>query len=61
MDAELSEMVDCPYCGEAVELFVERDVEGELEQDCWVCCNPWRVRIRRDGEDRRLEVSRLDE
>ena len=35
--------VQCPYCGEAVEIYVEPDVSGMFVQDCEVCCNPWRV------------------
>ena len=34
--------VECPYCGEAVEIYLEPDVMGTLVQDCEVCCNPWR-------------------
>jgi hypothetical protein len=30
----------CPYCGEAVEIYLEPDVEESLVQDCEVCCNP---------------------
>ena len=29
-----------PYCGEAVEIYLEPEVEGSLVQDCEVCCNP---------------------
>jgi prolyl-tRNA synthetase len=40
--------VQCPYCGEQVEITVEPDVYGTLVQDCEVCCNPWQVTITRD-------------
>ena len=40
--------VQCPYCGERVEIAIEPDVHGTLVQDCEVCCNPWQVTIRRD-------------
>jgi hypothetical protein len=53
-------VVSCPYCGEDVEIHVERDVEGSLVQDCEVCCNPWLLQITGDGEDRRVRVSRGD-
>jgi hypothetical protein len=52
--------VTCPYCGEQVEIYVEPDVEGGLVQDCEVCCNPWLVRVYRDGDGRSVEVSRAD-
>lgn len=43
--------VQCPYCFQWVELYVEPDLRGEMVQDCDVCCRPWRVRVqrRRDG------------
>ncbi len=54
LDAELNDTarVLCPYCGEASELLV--DLAGgaaqEYVQDCEVCCQPWLVRVRLDGE-----------
>ncbi|MHB1843561.1 MAG: CPXCG motif-containing cysteine-rich protein [Deltaproteobacteria bacterium] len=44
----------CPYCGEPAEVDVDpggADLQ-EFEQDCAVCCRPWRVRVERqeDGE-----------
>ena len=59
MDSEF--VVTCPYCGEAVEIYLEPDVRGTLVQDCEVCCNPWTVRVTGRGEDRSVEVSRTDE
>ena len=52
--------VECPYCGEEVEIYLEPDVRGNLVQDCEVCCNPWTIRVIRDGEDRYVEVSKAD-
>ena len=53
-------VVECPYCGEEVEVYLEPDVRGSLVQDCEVCCNPWMIRISYDGEDRYLSVTRAD-
>ena len=53
-------LVECPYCGEQVEIYLEPDVKGSFVQDCEVCCNPWRVSVSRDGEDRDVHVSRAD-
>jgi hypothetical protein len=44
--------VDCPHCGETVEVSFERDVEGELAIDCEVCCRPWLVRLHRAADGR---------
>lgn len=48
--------VQCPYCFEMVEVFLEPDVEGELVMDCEVCCNPWQLYVTHD-EDGRLSLS----
>jgi hypothetical protein len=40
----------CPYCRELVSIFVEPDVDGDFVQDCEVCCNPWAVWVKHDGE-----------
>lgn len=53
-------LVTCPYCGEAVEVYLEPDVTGTFIQDCEVCCNPWRIRVTGRGEDRSIEVARAD-
>ena len=52
--------VTCPYCGEEVEIYVEPDTRGSFVQDCEVCCNPWRLRVRGRGDERSVEVRRAD-
>lgn len=52
--------VTCPYCGEEVELYLEPEVRGSFVQDCEVCCNPWRVTVTRDADERVVEVGRAD-
>ncbi|MBI3492730.1 MAG: CPXCG motif-containing cysteine-rich protein [Acidobacteria bacterium] len=49
-----------PESAAVVEIYVEPDVKGSFVQDCEVCCNPWRVRVRGRGDDRRIDVSRAD-
>jgi hypothetical protein len=53
-------VIDCPYCAEQVEIYVEPDLRGSFVQDCEVCCNPWTVRVTSDGDDRYVEVTRAD-
>ena len=53
-------LVACPCCGETVQIYVESDVRGSFVQDCEVCCNPWRVRVRREDGERSVEVVRAD-
>ena len=52
--------VTCPYCGEESEIYVEPDVTGSFVQDCEVCCNPWRVQVSGEGDDRSIDVGRAD-
>jgi hypothetical protein len=58
MDDEFE--VTCPYCGEVLTIYVEPDVRGTLVQDCEVCCNPWLVRVTRQGGERWVDVTRGD-
>lgn len=48
--------VQCPYCFEPAELWIDPDTAGELVEDCAVCCRPWRVQVWRD-DDGELRVS----
>jgi hypothetical protein len=52
--------ITCPYCGEAVEIYVEPEQHGSFVQDCEVCCNPWRIRVSSDGDQRCIDVTRAD-
>jgi hypothetical protein len=50
----------CPYCGEPADVDIDTGgaEEQSFEQDCAVCCRPWRVHVSR-GEDRE-ETVRLE-
>ena len=41
--------VQCPYCAQALELWIEASTEGSFVTDCEVCCNPWQVVVQREG------------
>ena len=51
--AEGASLVTCPYCGESIELVLDpgSGTVQDYVEDCEVCCQPWRVRVRyrRDG------------
>jgi len=53
-------LVTCPYCGEEIELYLEPDIQGDLIQDCEVCCNPWLIRVFTDEGERNVQVGRAD-
>ena len=52
--AELQEaaFVSCPYCAAPVELLIDAGGGGEQAyvEDCEVCCQPWNVHLRVDGQ-----------
>jgi hypothetical protein len=52
--------VQCPYCGEELSIYIEPDVRGSFVQDCEVCCNPWRVRVVGQTDERAVQLSRAD-
>lgn len=63
MQATVSVAVQCPYCGESVDLLVDCSVDNQRYiEDCMVCCRPMDVRISVDGEGRAsVDVSREDD
>ena len=52
--------IDCPYCGESIDVFVEpilndtghSDPYGETRyiEDCFVCCRPITIIVHQDEE-----------
>jgi hypothetical protein len=49
--AETSAEVCCPYCGEISDIALDpgSGADQEYVEDCQVCCQPWRVRVRYDS------------
>lgn len=43
--ADTAAAVQCPYCGEEVEIGLDpgSGTTQEYVEDCQVCCRPWRV------------------
>jgi hypothetical protein len=48
--------VVCPYCYEALDLWIDPETEGSFVQDCDICCRPWQVTVVRDEETGRVEA-----
>ena len=40
--------VICPHCLQRQMLYVDPSTEGDMVQDCDVCCHPWTVHVERD-------------
>lgn len=55
--AETEAVVQCPHCGEAVEIALDpgSGARQQYVEDCPVCCNPWVVEVRY-GPDGEAEV-----
>ena len=52
MNGTLLRSVDCPYCGEPIELVVDASVDHqEYVEDCSVCCRPIQLTVSVDGND----------
>lgn len=46
-----TQTVDCPYCGEAIEIVIDDSVEQqEYVEDCSVCCRPINVTVSVDAD-----------
>lgn len=54
--------VQCPWCGEWVEISIPVDLVGETVQDCEVCCQAWKLVVDRrdDWGDPQVHVERSD-
>ena len=63
MDPLESASIECPYCGESLEVSIDTSSGShEYIEDCQVCCKPivFRVRVGPDGEAR-IEVRSEDD
>jgi hypothetical protein len=45
------EVVECPYCGESIELLIDDSVDAQRYiEDCCVCCRPIDVEVSIDAD-----------
>ncbi len=58
-----SARIDCPYCGEPLEITVDSSVgRQDYIEDCQVCCQPIQFRIRVSAEGTvSIDVRREDD
>ena len=58
-----SAAIQCPYCGEDIEILVDGSVQSqEYIEDCSVCCRPIAISVETlDGELESIEVRSEDE
>lgn len=61
MEPLTEQTVDCPYCGEAIEVLIDHQEAGdEYIDDCQVCCRPIIFKVTVDSVGN-LSVSVRDE
>lgn len=54
--------VDCPYCGEPIELAIDASAgSAAYVEDCPVCCRPMQVSVDLEGESLSVRVRTGDE
>lgn len=57
-----SRSVDCPYCGESIELLIDCSImQQRYIEDCQVCCRPINVNVSIDDEEIMIQVTNEDE
>lgn len=58
----LSKIIQCPYCGEMIDIIVDTSVQDQKYiEDCSVCCRPIEMDVLIEGDDARVISKRDDE
>ncbi len=51
--------IECPHCGEAFQISVDPDDDGQdMVEDCRICCRPIQMTVELEGEDVNVSVFR---
>lgn len=63
MELLLETLINCPYCGETIDLGIDSSqADQQLIEDCSVCCRPIHLHIRcSPGELEAIEARREEE
>ncbi len=52
VDGTVLRPIDCPYCGEIIEIVVDSSVDEQTYiEDCSVCCRPIQLTVSVTGDD----------
>ena len=47
-----TERIDCPYCGETIEISIDESIEHQQYiEDCFVCCRPINIAVTVDPQN----------
>ncbi|HEY2930899.1 MAG TPA: CPXCG motif-containing cysteine-rich protein [Acidobacteriota bacterium] len=53
--------IECPYCGEWLEISIDPTVSSQTYvEDCQVCCRPMQVVVRFEGEEADVRAEAMD-
>lgn len=62
MDLLQTHDLNCPYCGEQIQLIVDCSIASqEYIEDCQVCCRPINILITVEGEDIQVQARHENE
>ena len=63
MDLLKAVSIQCPYCGETIEVMVDCSIpHQEYIEDCEVCCKPMAISVNvGEGDSARVEARQEDE
>ncbi len=62
MDLLQSHNLDCPYCGEVIQIIIDCSVsEQQYIEDCQVCCRPINIFINIEGNEIQINASHENE
>ena len=54
--------IQCPYCGESIEIVIDGSLEQQnYIEDCFVCCRPIELSVTVTGEEVKVDAKRDDE
>lgn len=62
MDLLQTHHLDCPYCGENIQMVVDCSIsEQEYIEDCQVCCRPINIRVTIEDDSVQIHASHENE
>lgn len=62
MDLLQTHNLDCPYCGESIQMVIDCSVSGQdYIEDCQVCCRPINIFVTIEDENVQIHASHENE
>jgi len=62
MDLLQTHTLDCPYCGEIIQIVIDCSISSqEYIEDCQVCCRPINIYLNVDSENIQINATHENE